>query len=634
MKFVFVLLGSFISLCSWSQTLGVDTIQIKRVDVLAPRLQHFSTTEKSIQIDSIFIQRYGGSDLSSLLQKTSLVNVSSNGSLGALSSVGLRGASATHTSVNWNGIPVNSLTTGSADLSLINAGSFDNIQVVYGATGSLYGSGTLGGAIELSNIPDWKSKSSIGLMSEIGSFSNYKTKLYGKYSNKKISYSGQVFFQYGKNDFTYIDKYDFDSPTEHLNNNQNSVLGTIQDLHLNIKENYIDLGVWYQVKEKHIGGLMGIGDPISFQKQRDSSFKAFLAWKRLIGKVRLEAKSAYLSDYLRYTDRGSATNTGYKVYSEIESKRWLNDINLRWYLCDQLSIDINGRYNWLKGITSNYKSNIHENESQVSLAAKYTPKIGIFIFTYGKEWNSELNPPEMYSISSLIHLVRKFINLRGKASTHYRRPTFNERYWHDAGNLDLKSEKGWNYELGVIMLAQKVLSGNLTADLNLYRAMNDNLIVWQPDNGTNWKPKNIGKTVLEGVDVELSHLLNNVGYSIRTSLKYAYNNAYDSDKESASYKRTLAYRPHHLIKFSSDYFRGRWDMGILSTFRSETNTWEGDKVDENVLIDINGSYGFDTKFAKVKLTGRVENLLDKSYELVRFYPMPGRAFYFGVNIIF
>ncbi|MCZ4696378.1 TonB-dependent receptor plug domain-containing protein [Ancylomarina euxinus] len=634
LKFLFVLLGSFVSLYGWGQTVGVDTIHIKTVDILAPRLQHFSTTEKKMQIDSILIQRYGGGDLSSLLQKTSLVNISSNGSLGALSTVGMRGASATQTSVNWNGIPVNSLTTGSADLSLINAGSFDNVQVVYGATASLYGSGTLGGAIELSNTPDWKNKSSVGLMTEMGSFSNYKTKLHGKYSNRWISYSGQAFFQYGKNDFTYTDKYDFGSPSERLNHNQNRALGTIQNLHLNINENYIDLGVWYQVKEKNIAGLMGIGKPVSFQKQRDSSFKAFVGWKKLMGKFRLEAKSAYLSDYLKYTDRGSANNTGYKVFSEIESKRWLNDMNLRWYLSDQWSVDVNGKYNWLKGITNNYIKNITENESRLTIAAKYTPQIGTFIFTYGKEWNSEVNPPDMYSLSYLVHLVPNLIDVRGKASTHYRRPTFNERYWINAGNLKLKSEEGWNYELGLVMLSQNVLYGSLTIDLNLYRAQNDNLIVWKPVLGTVWSPVNIGKSLIQGVDVEATHLLDDINYSIRTSLKYAYNDAYDNDKEGEKYQETLGYRPHHLIKFSSDYFRGNWNLGILSTFRSETNTWEGDKVDENVLLDMSVGYRFNTRFANVRLTGRVENLLDKSYEIVRFYPMPGRAFHFGVNIIF
>lgn len=625
LKYLFIVIVIFLNFNAWSQTMGIDTIQIESIDIVAPRLQHFSSTEKTVLIDSILIQRYDGKDLSSLLQKTSLVNISSSGAFGALATVGMRGASGTHTSVNWNGIPVNSLTTGSADLSLINAGSFDEVQVIYGAVGSLYGSGTLGGAIELSNTPDWKKKSSVGLNSEIGSFSNSTTKLFGKYSNKSISYSGQVFFQYGKNDFSYTDFHDFGSPKERLNNNENRSFGTIQDLHLKINEHYIDFGAWYQVKEKNIGGLMGIGDPISIQKQRDSSFKAYVGWKKLIGKFRLEAKSAYLYDYLKYTN-------GYT--SEISSKRWLNDANLRYYFSDKWSIDINGKYSWLKGITNNYKGDIIENESRLTLAAKYTPLLGTFIFTYGKEWNSEVNPPEMYSFSSLIHLFPNIIDIRGKASTHYRRPTFNDRYWSNSGNVDLKSENGWNYEIGLVMLSQKALNGDITVDLNAYKALNDELIAWQPESGSLWRPVNIGKSVTQGADVEITHVMKIKSNSLRTSLKYAYNDSYDNNKGGSKYKETLAYRPHHLVKFSSDYLLGKWDIGILGTLRSNTNTWEGDQVDGNMLVDINGGYRFNTKFAKIKLTGRVENLLDESYEIVRFYPMPGRAYYFGVNVIF
>ncbi len=117
LKYLFVLFVSLTSSVSWGQTVGIDTIQINTVDILAPRLKHFSEVEKHQEIDSLTLVRYGSQDLATLLQKVSLVNMSSNGSLGALSTVGIRGASATHTSVNWNGIPVNSLTTGSATTS-------------------------------------------------------------------------------------------------------------------------------------------------------------------------------------------------------------------------------------------------------------------------------------------------------------------------------------------------------------------------------------------------------------------------------------------------------------------------------------------------------------------------------------
>lgn len=622
LKFLFVLLGSFLSLFVEGQSVGLDTIHIESIDIVAPRLQHFSTTEKIVKVDSIVLQNYDSKDLANVLQKISLVNISSNGSQGALSTVSIRGESATHTSVNWNGIPVNSLTTGSADLSLISAGSFNDIHIVYGAVAPLYGSGTLGGAIELANIPTWKDDSSVGLMTEAGSFSNYKTKIYGKYSNSWISYTAQAFFQYGKNDFSYTDKYDFGSPRERLTHNENKAYGTIQDLHLKLNNHFIDLGAWYQAKNKNIAGLMGIGDPISKQQQRDSSLKVYLGWKTLLGKFRVEAKTAYMYDYLKYTD-------GY--ISEISSERVLNDLNLRYYLNSRFSLDVNGKYSWLKGKTSSYEN--EETESRLSAAGKYTPDFGTFIFTIGKEWNSEVDPPQMYSFSALLHPIPHLLDVRAKIGTHYRRPTFNERYWQPGGNVNLKSEKGWGVEFGFALLSRKALNGIVNADLNLYRSVNKNSIAWKPT-GAFWSPQNTGEMISQGIELEFTHLFSFNENTINSTVKYAYNDAYDNDKQSDGYKKTLAYRPHHLIKILSDFNRKKWSAGLITTFRSDTQTWEGDDVDGNVLVDINGGYRFDTKFAKIKLTGRVENLLDKSYELVRFYPMPGRAYYLGVNLIF
>lgn len=605
-----------------AQTSSIDTVHISTVDIVAPRLKHFTQTEKITKLDSSVLEKYQSKDLAAVLQKISLVTISSNGAQGSLSTAGIRGASATSTSVNWNGVPVNSLTTGSADLSLISAGSFDDVQVVYGAAGSLYGSGTMGGAIELSNIPSWEKESSIGLQSEAGSFSNYKTKLFGKYSNSWISYTAQAFFQYGKNDFTYTDKYDFGSPTERLNNNENRAYGTIHDLHLKLDTHYVDLGAWYQVKKKNIAGIMGIGEPSSNQQQRDSSLKVYLGWKTLLGKFRVEAKSAYLYDYLKYTD-------GY--VSEISSERVLNDANIRYYLNSKFSLDVNAKYSWLKGETNNYEK--EENESRLTFAGKYSPDFGTFIFTFGKEWSSEVNPPEMYSFSSSIHVIPNVLNVRAKAGTHYRRPTFNERYWEPGGNINIKAEEGWNAELGFDLLSYTTKYGEINADLSLYHSKNKNAISWQPT-GSFWSPQNTGEMISRGFEFELNHSLNLQADKIKTSVKYAYNDAYNNDKASDDYKQTMAYRPHHITKILSDFIRKKWNAGVIATFRSHTKNWEEQKVEGNFLLDVNAGYRFKTDFAKIKLSGRVENLLDKSYELVKYYPMPGRAYYVGVNVIF
>jgi hypothetical protein len=44
----------------------------------------------------------------------------------------------------------------------------------------------------------------------------------------------------------------------------------------------------------------------------------------------------------------------------------------------------------------------------------------------------------------------KYFIIKGNAAQHYRIPTFNDLYWAQGGNSDLKSEKGWSEELSLV----------------------------------------------------------------------------------------------------------------------------------------------------------------------------------------
>ncbi|GEM_PF-6994449 len=624
-----------------------DSVYVEEVEITASRLSHFSSTESTYMVDSLSISRYGTQDLGSLLQKVSLINVQSNGGAGALSTARIRGASSNQTLVTWNGLPVNSLTTGSADLSTISVGGFDDVKVTYGAVGTLYGSGTMGGAIELSNNPAWNKGFQIGINGGLGSFSNYHGSATIGYAGKSISLKSQVIYHDSKNDFSYTDIYDHGQPEETLTHNENKVIGTINNLHLKLGGNYFDVGLWYQVKDKNIPGLMGVGLPVSNQSQTDSTFKAFLGWKRLFNKVRVEAKGAYLSDYLLYTD-------GYT--SEIESQRWLADFNIRWYLLNNLSVDFASRYSRLKGITGNYSSNIEEHEVRFNTAVKYTSSLGVIIATIGKDLNYSENdevvvtemregvpvmvgtekvnlphPPVMVSLSGKISVIPDQVALRAKAATHYRRPTFNDRYWLGSGNLNLKPEEGYVLEFGADLLQQSTKFGNISGNVSFYRSENDESIAWKPS-GNIWRPANTGEVVTQGIDLVINQQIKKGDIVWDNRLVYGFNDAFDNDKSSENYKETLAYSPKHIIKVGTDIIYSGFNAGALLYSRSKSNTWEGYDVDGYALVDFNVGYQFNLNTHSICLKGQIENIFNTSYQLVRFYPMPGRAYNISISI--
>ncbi len=647
MRYKLLIVLLVLSLPVWADDERRDSVKIKEVEIAVPRLLHFSVTEKVQQVDSLTIARYASQDLGALLQKISLVNISSNGGAGGLTTAGIRGASSNQTAVLWNGLPVNSLTTGSADLSLINVGGFNDITITYGAVGTLYGSGTMGGAIELLTKPDWNKGMHFNVKGGIGSFSNYSTYLNASYSDASLAYSARVYYQDSKNDFEYKDIYDHGRPIEKQTHNETSLIGTIHNLYYRTGVGVWDAGLWYQEKEKNIPGLMGVGPPLSNQTQKDSIFKVYAGWKGLLNTVRLEGKVAYLSDFLRYADN---------IVSEIESKRWLTDASARWYYSTNLTLDLNARYSRLEGITSNYAENITEHEGRVNVAVKYSSESLTVIGTVGKDWNGtevgEYNtvelidgvpvnvtkainevpdPPLQLSLSGKYMVVPERLSLRGKVATHYRRPTFNDRYWDPGGNIDLLPEEGMLIELGMGWSKSGLAIGDLFAEIDFYRADNKESIAWKPA-GAIWRPVNTGEIEIQGMDLELKNSIDVGNDRMINRLMYAYNNAFDNAPESERYKETLAYRPKHTLKVGTDYISEKWNGGVLVYGRSKSNTWEGYKVDGNCLIDINAAYNLSFRKADIELGARVENVLNTSYQLVRFYPMPGRAYFATINI--
>ncbi|MCU4158041.1 TonB-dependent receptor [Carboxylicivirga sp. A043] len=636
-----------------------DSVKVQEVEITASRLMHFAVTEKVEQMDTLMIQRYATQDLGALLQRTSPINIQSNGGVGGLATASIRGASSNQTLVTWNGLPINSLTTGSADLSTVNVGGFNDISIVYGASGSLYGSGTMGGVIELSNQPQWGQGFTGRVRGELGSFSNYKGNLLLRASNQTLSYNGQFFYHDAKNNFKYVDEFDYGKPEETLTHNENTVIGTIHNLYWKAGKNLFDFGAWYQVKEKNLPGLMGVGLPVSHQTQKDSTLKTYIGWKRLLGNCRLEAQTSYMFDFLRYTDREQAESESYKIYSEITTKRWLSDLSSRWYLQHNLSVDINGRYSYLKTITANYAEEIAEHEARLNAAIKYSPDFGVFIATVGKDWcNSEANeveqaiyedgeiigyksvenklpdPPVMFSLSGKLVISPSLIAIRGKVATHFRRPTFNERYWNPGGNILLQPEEGYNIEVGLEFFEQETAFGNFGFDAALYWANNDEAIAWKPTTSGLWQPINTGAMISQGADIGINHKMQLGRHGFSNKLIYGYNDTYDNNAQSDSYKETLGYRPKHTFKLSSDFIASQWNAGAMLYSRSKCYTWEGRQVDAYALVDVNAGYTINITAIDIHLMARIENVFNTSYQLVRAYPMPGRAYYLTVNINF
>ena len=137
----------FVSFTAWAQQppeLNEVVVTATRID--SPILEAPSFVTVISQKD---IQESSATDLSGVLSEQSGVVVNDYGPQGQGKTVSIRGSTSSQVLVLVDGIRMNSSFDGSVDLSRIPMDSVDHVEVVQGGASSLWGTGAVGGVINV-----------------------------------------------------------------------------------------------------------------------------------------------------------------------------------------------------------------------------------------------------------------------------------------------------------------------------------------------------------------------------------------------------------------------------------------------------------------------------------------------------
>ena len=144
------------------------------------------------KIDKTFLRNSQLKDLTSLLRESLALDTSSNGGIGQLSSVFLRGTNSNHMLVKVNGVKINPSTAGGASIYNLDTDLINSVEIGYGPLSSVHGSEAVGGVMNISTKPiERESNYKIGIQ---GGPDNYQKELlsfnYGFSENIFTSFSG------------------------------------------------------------------------------------------------------------------------------------------------------------------------------------------------------------------------------------------------------------------------------------------------------------------------------------------------------------------------------------------------------------------------------------------------------------
>ena len=227
-----------------------DTLKLEEVTVYGIPIEKYAIGSRVSETDSMARSTYLSSSVADFLKMQSPVFIKSYGS-GMTSTISFRGTGAEHTSVLWNGININQPTIGQSDFSLFPMFAFGDIKLHHGSSGSLYGSGALGGSVHLSSALEWEDMSSFEFQQEIGSYELFFTGLGYKLVKNNISSATRVFRKSAKNDFEFENITIPGKPTDRQQNAGIEQWGITQDLYYRTSSgSYLFMNGWYNFSDR------------------------------------------------------------------------------------------------------------------------------------------------------------------------------------------------------------------------------------------------------------------------------------------------------------------------------------------------------------------------------------------------
>jgi vitamin B12 transporter len=209
-------------------------------------------------------------------------------------------------------------------------------------------------------------------------------------------------------------------------------------------------------------------------------------------------------------------------------------------------------------------------------------------------------------------------DLRAGASygTAFKAPTFNDLYFPGFSNPDLRPETAHNAEA-----ALRYARGDLSAGIVAYRNRVRDLIVFQCDAAFNCAPQNVATARLEGVTLELETRFG--GISVRASADL-------QRPEDGAIGNLLPRRArrHASLAMARAWNALRVGAELIASsvrFDDATNTR---RMGGYALVNLTADYTLSPGWT---LFARLDNALDKQYELAADYNTPGSSIFAGVR---
>ena len=577
------------------------------------------------------------------------ISVKDYGGIGGLKTISVRSLGANHTGVMYDGLIVGDAQGGQTDLGKFSLDNLQEIRLYNDGPSDLlfparaFSFSSLLSLKTTSSILKEAEKSSVAITLKKGSFGYFSPSLYFKtHIGKKFKTGINAFWQYADGRYPFV-SYENNHNTERRNNTDINSYRMEYDAAYIRDSSTINFKIYYAASNRGLPGAIILYNSIHNQRLKDDNFFIQNTWQKYSSsKSSILISSKYTRDNNYYTDPSYPNNYGklennfhqQELYLSGVYKYSVNKFIALSYASDIYSSKLKRTDIFSAGF-ANPKRNNYLNNIAFQIKKTHYEAFGNVLYTVLNEKVSVgKTGRNLHEFSSALSgSVKPFsvfpIRIRGFYKHIFRVPTFNDLYYTNIGNVNLRPEFADQYNLGLTFNAGNFYFERFIFTFDGYiNNVTDKIIAVPRQNLFQWSMQNIGKARINGADAALHFTLpayNNINLS--SNLSYSFQQAFDlTDINSDLYKTQLPYTPKHSgsININTAYKKAVLSYNILM---SAERYRAGNATPENIVQgwssnDISLSYLITDKSAQYKIVTEANNIFNKQYEVIRYYPMP------------
>jgi vitamin B12 transporter len=541
------------------------------------------------------------SDAAGLLALAPGVQVTRNGGPGASSGIFVRGASSAQSLVLIDGVRVESAGLGAAQLSQLMLAEIGRIEVVNGNVSALYGSGAIGGVVQIFTKEGADHPPRVNVEAQYGSYHTQRQQ-FGV--NGALDRDGRTTF-----DFTVsrekTDGFSSIGPAVAPGANPNANGYLNESVAATLRHGFTDQwdgGVRFLQSNGVNSFDDAYGSPADLNESHDRVRSASVfANGRLTERWTTHFTIAQGQDRANIEQNGVYTS---RFDSENRQYLWQNDFRIAAghtllfgyehmdQSLDSDQLDAPGRH--VNSLFAGYVARIGASQFQANVRRDQYSDFGganSYYLGYGYNFDAHWKASASYAAS-------------------FRAPSFDDLYYPFSGNPSIEPERSHSVEAALQYASARLGVLRLTAFQTRY----SNLIDYVADGSGFYIAQNVGRAKVAGIEGSWAGHLG--ATDVRAGLTLQ--NPVDETNHEE-----LTRRARRFASFTAHRSIGNWRVGgewILSGARSDYDS----TLAGYGLVSLSAHYDITKSWY---LDARIDNLFDKDYELAYSYNTPRRGAY-------